>query len=78
MTTTRLSWTVTDMQPQRCRGHEFELLESCDVIDHVTVGSAYPEYPILEHISHVSDICSCLAENCFLPSFLPHDAVALR
>ena len=33
---------------QKYWGHEFDLTGLRDVIDHVTVGSAYPEYPTLE------------------------------
>jgi len=29
-------------------GHEFDLLGSCDVTGHMTVGSAYPKYPTLD------------------------------
>jgi len=49
MMTMRLSCTVIEIRGLKdTKGHEFDFVTSRDVIDHVTVRSAYPEHFALE------------------------------
>ena len=43
-----------DTGPQRFWGHEFDLLGSCDVIGHVTVGLCVCDFLLVVHCNHAS------------------------
>ena len=42
------------IQPQRYWGHDLDLLGSCDVIGHVTVGLGICGFLLVVHCNHVS------------------------
>ena len=43
-----------DMEVQKFWGHEFDLLGSCDVIGHVTIGHAICGFLLVIHCNHAS------------------------
>jgi len=52
--TMRLSCTNTEIRLQKFWGHEFDLLGSCDVIGHVTIGLAICGFLLAVHCNHAS------------------------